>query len=62
MDTQNKRSSVFITYDVNLKKYLWNNEIDNILCGLNPKTKNKFWVYERNDRLNNKLDEWFKTK
>lgn len=62
MKTQTGCSKVFITYDINLKRYLWNNGIDNIICGLNPKNNNKFWVYERNNILNDMLDKWFIAK
>lgn len=62
METKTGCSKVFITYDINLKRYLWNNGIDNIICGLNPKNNNKFWVYERNNILNDMLDKWFIAK
>lgn len=28
------------------------------VVGLNPTTKNKFWVFIRNDYLNDSLNEW----
>lgn len=51
---------IYITYDKNLKDYLFNNGINDILYGINPKTNKRFWVYERNEYLNSLLDKWFK--
>lgn len=54
-----RNNCIFVTYDVNLKRYLLYKGIDNILHGLNPNTYNRFWVYERNDNLFQALKEWF---
>lgn len=50
---------IYITYDKNLKNYLYSNGITDILYGINPKTNKKFWVYERTEYLNNLLSKWF---
>ena len=51
---------IYVTYDINLKRFLANNGYENILYGLHPKTKRMFWVYERTDALASLLDKWFK--
>ena len=50
---------IYVTYDINLKKYLELHGIENILYGLHPKTKNMFWVFRRDDELHRLLDLWF---
>ena len=50
---------IYITYDKNLKEYLRKNGIENILYGLHPKTLKMFWVYKRDNILQEKLDFWF---
>lgn len=58
MDKRN--SCIFVTYDNNLKSFLKEMDVDDILYGMHPKTNKLFWVYERNDKLNSALDIWFK--
>lgn len=55
-----KQNCIYITYDGNLKRYLTKNGIDSILYGLHPKTKRMFWVYQRDEKLNEQLVNWFK--
>lgn len=55
-------SCIYVTYNLELKKYLWSKGISTLIHGLNPNTKNLFWVYERNEKLNKALDEWFNNK
>lgn len=55
-----KKSCIYTTYDKQLKQYFDSIGIRNILYGLNPKTNKKFWVYERTDKLNEELDNYFK--
>lgn len=57
MDNKNQ---CFVTYDVNLKKFLLNKGINDSVYGMNPKTNRLFWVYSRTDELNKYLDMWFK--
>jgi hypothetical protein len=30
-----------------------------ILCGLNPNNHDMFWVFERTDKLNKVVEQWF---
>jgi len=58
---QNK-CCIYTTYNSDLKDYLSSKNIRNILYGLNPKTYNMFWVYERNDLFNAELKNYFNSK
>lgn len=51
--------TVYLTYDVKLKKYLKENGFRYIICGLAPnEPHDTFWVYERNAEFNKILDKW----
>ena len=54
-------SIIYVTYDLNLKRYLNKNGIDNLIYGKNPKSNNMFWVFKRDDELNKLLDEYYNT-
>ena len=54
----NKNSSIYTTYDINLKKYLYKNGIDNILYGLHPISRRMFWVYTRDENFEKILSKW----
>lgn len=52
---------LFPCYSVPLMKFLTNKKnIRYKLVGLHPETKNTFWVFIRNENLNNALSEWGK--
>lgn len=52
---------LFSCYSVPLMKFLTQNKnIKYKLVGLNPRTKNTFWVFIKNKELNNALTEWRK--
>ena len=51
---------IYITYDINLKRYLIENGFRDIVYGLNPNTNRLFWVFERTDQFNKALANWFK--
>ena len=55
----NKKNCIYVTYDHNLKQYLHECNIEDILYGLHPKTNRMFWVFERHELLQKKLDQWF---
>lgn len=57
-----KKNQCFVTYDINLKKYLLDKGICDFIYGMNPKTNRLFWVYIRTDELNKCLDIWFNNK
>ena len=49
---------IYTCYSPKLKQFLKDKECRYILVGLNPNTLKTFWVYERNEQLNNLLKEW----
>ena len=53
---------LFCCYSLNLRDFLYSRGIKYELCALNPNSKNMFWVYVRNEKLNELLDEWSSKK
>lgn len=52
---------LFSCYSVPLMRFLSETKkIKYKIVGLHPKTKNTFWVYIRDEELNNALTEWSK--
>ena len=51
---------IYLTYDINLKKFLSDHGVKDIIYGMNPNTNKLFWVYERNEILNQLLNLWYK--
>lgn len=48
----------FYCYSYPLKKFLLDNNQVNIVAGIHPTTKKRYWVFEGNLELNNLLDKW----
>jgi hypothetical protein len=48
----------FYCYSHPLKSFLLDNGEKSIVSGLHPKTEKKYWVFERNNNLDNLLTEW----
>lgn len=59
MQENNCANNIYVTYDVQLKRYLEASGFNNILYGLHPKSYNMFWVYNRTKELNEVLKKWF---
>lgn len=53
---------LYCCYSINLRNYLKNKGLKYKLCALNPNSKNLFWIYIKDDNLNNLLNEWSVTK
>lgn len=51
-------SKLFICYSTPLMKFLAKNGFRYEVVGLNPCTKNMFWVFMRNESLHEKLEQW----
>lgn len=51
-------SKLFVCYSTPLMKFLLSKNIRYEVVGLNPATKNMFWVFIRNKRLNENLKLW----
>ena len=55
-----KNAKLFPCYSIPMRDYFTSLGIRYELVGLNPETKNMFWVYIKNERLKNALEEWSK--
>lgn len=51
-------NQLYCCYSINLRNFLRDNGLRYELCALNPNSKTMFWVYIRNEKLNNLLDKW----
>ena len=45
-------------YSRNQRNFLYENGLRYKLAALNPNSKNLFWVYVKDEKLNKLLDEW----
>lgn len=56
------KSPVYICYDAKQKKFLVDNGLRYWVCGLNPNCKDHrmFWVFMRDEKLDELLTEWNK--
>ena len=52
----------YYCYSYNQKKYLLENGEFCIIKGIHPVTQKKYWVFERNEKLNKLLDKWQSNK
>ena len=59
---EKKVGNLYCCYSLNLRDFLYKNGVKYELCALNPNSKNMFWIYLRNEKLNKLLDEWSKNK
>ena len=53
---------LYYCYSINLRNYLTQNGKAYILCALNPNSYKRFWVYEKDEKLNTLLNEWSSVK
>lgn len=49
---------LYCCYSINLRDYLRENGLRYKLAALNPNSKNLFWVYVKNEKLNGLLKKW----
>lgn len=49
----------YYCYSVELRNFLKEKGFKYLMCAIHPNTKNMFWLYLRDDKLTNVLDEWF---
>lgn len=54
-------SVIFMCYDLNQKNFFKSKGLKYLITGLNERSMRKFWVYERNNKLNKALNEWVET-
>lgn len=53
---------LYCCYSLNLRNYLYANGLRYKLCALNPNNKKRFWVYVKNEKLNELLTKWTANK
>ena len=51
-------SKLYCCYSVNLRNFLKNNGVTYELCGLNSNNHQMFWVYIKDEKLNQLLNKW----
>ena len=49
---------LYCCYSLNQRSFLHENGLRYKLAALNPNSKNLFWVYVKDEKLNKLLDEW----
>lgn len=52
------QSKYFFCYSINLFRFIRDRGICYISKGINPSTNKTFWLFERNEDLNNLLAQW----
>lgn len=50
--------TLYCCYSINLRKFLLENNVKYEICALNPNNNQMFWVYIRNEKLDELLTEW----
>ena len=53
---------LYTCYSLQLRNYLRDNGMRYKLAALNPNSQKLFWVYVKNEKLNNLLDRWSANK
>lgn len=53
---------LYCCYSLPLRNYLRENGLSYKLCALNPNSKQRFWVYVKDEKLNILLDKWSANK
>lgn len=50
--------NLYCCYSLNLRNYLTENGVKYELCANNPNNNKRFWVYIKNEKLNEVLTKW----
>jgi hypothetical protein len=53
---------LYCCYSLNLRDFLYKNNMRYKLAALNPNSKSLFWVYIKDEKLDKLLSEWSKNK
>lgn len=53
---------LYCCYSLNLRDFLRKNSVRYKLAALNPNSKNLFWVYVKDEKLDKLLTEWSANK
>lgn len=49
---------IFCCYSLNLRKYLAENGVKYEICANNPNNNKRFWVYIKDEKLDELLTKW----
>ena len=49
---------LFCCYSLNLRDFLYKHGVKYELCALNPNSKQRFWVYIKDKKLDTFLNKW----
>ena len=53
---------LYCCYSLNLREFLFKNDVRYKLAALNPNSKSLFWVYVKDEKLDKLLNEWSANK
>lgn len=53
---------LYCCYSINLRNFLYKNNLKYKLAALNPNSKKLFWVYIKDEKLDKLLSEWSDSK
>ena len=53
---------LYCCYSLNLREFLYKNGLRYKLAALNPNSKSLFWVYVKDEKLDQLLNEWSANK
>lgn len=56
-----KRSDFFYCYDLSLAKYIKSKGVEALTAALHPNTMQKFYMFERSDKLKQSIEEYNNT-
>lgn len=55
-------TELYCCYSLNLREFLYKNDVRYKLAALNPNSKSLFWVYIKDEKLDKLLSEWSANK
>ncbi len=62
MNNKENNVELYCCYSLNLREFLYNNGVRYKLAALNPNSKSLFWVYVKDEKLDELLSEWSANK
>ncbi len=62
MNNKEKDIELYCCYSLNLREFLYDNGVRYKIAALNPNSKSLFWVYVKNQKLDELLTEWSENK
>ena len=62
MNNIGNNTELYCCYSLNLREFLYKNDVRYKLAALNPNSKSLFWVYIKDEKLDKLLSEWSANK